>query len=96
MVQRAGGFRMKTRRSMSKSPRNRGKISMTAMMQQFKEGDRVAIDQEPAFHAATPHPKFKGRVGTVIGMQGKAYKVEVWDGGVRKLFLSAPVHIRIV
>ena len=87
---------MKTRRTLAKNPRSRGKVSMTAMMQQFADGDKVVIDQEPAIHAAMPHPKYKGRVGTVIGMQGKAYKVEMWDGGVRKVFLSAPVHIRKV
>ena len=91
-----GGFRCKTRRTMYKNPRTRGKFSITAALHEFKIGDKVSIDQEPSYHSATPHPRFKGRCGTVIGKQGKAFKVEIMDGGVRKTLLSAPIHIRIV
>lgn len=64
------------------------------LMQQFKEGDRVTIDIESAVHKGMPHPRYEGRSGIVIGMQGRVYKVAVMDGGIRKIFLSNAVHLR--
>ncbi|MBI4095893.1 MAG: 50S ribosomal protein L21e [DPANN group archaeon] len=94
MVQRAGGFRARTRRTLSRSPRSRGKISLTRLMQQFKEGDRVMIDIESAVHKGMPHPRYEGRAGVVVGMQGRVYRVAIMDGGIRKIFLSNAVHLR--
>ena len=94
MVQHQGGFRSDTRRTLSKHPRDRGKISLTKLMQTFDNGARVMLLPEPAVHDAMPHPRYKGRCGIVIGMQGKTYKVQVMDGGVRKVFLCDPVHLK--
>ncbi|MFH0869298.1 MAG: 50S ribosomal protein L21e [archaeon] len=93
MVTRPGGFRAKTRGSLAKKPRNRGKVSVTACMQEFKIGDRVIILQEPAIHKGMPHPRYKSRTGVVIGEQGRVYKVRIQDGGSTKVMLSAPVHL---
>jgi large subunit ribosomal protein L21e len=94
MVQHQGGFRSDTRRTLSKHPRDRGKISLTKLMQTFKDGERVMLLPEPAVHDAMPHPRYKGRSGIVVGMQGHTYKVQVMDGGVRKVFLCDPVHLK--
>ena len=94
MVQHQGGFRSDTRRTLSKHPRDRGKISLTRLMQTFENGESVMLMPEPAVHGAMPHPRYKGRCGIVVGMQGKTYKVAVMDGGVRKVFLSNPVHLK--
>ena len=94
MVKRAGGFRAKTRVALAKRPRNRGKVPVTAQIQEFKTGDRVIIKQEPAVHKGMPHPRYKARSGVVIGQQGRVYKVEIRDGGSKKILLSAPVHLK--
>ncbi len=94
MVQRAGGFRAKTRRTLSKHPRSRGKISLARLLQEFKQGDRVAIDIESAVHKGMPHPRYEGRSGIIVGIQGRVYKVAIMDGGIRKIFLSDAVHLR--
>ncbi|MCD6403697.1 MAG: 50S ribosomal protein L21e, partial [Nanoarchaeota archaeon] len=49
MVRRAKGSRQKTRKKLRKSPRSRGKISVTRFLQEFKEGEKVLIDPEPSF-----------------------------------------------
>ena len=41
------------------------------------------------------HPRFNGEVGTVIGEQGQAYKVEITDGNVEKIVITKPAHLRI-
>lgn len=93
MVTRRGGFRARTRNTLRKKPRQRGKVSVTASIQEFKIGDRVIIKQEPAVHKGMPHPRYKARTGVVIGQQGRVYKVEIQDGGSTKILLSAPVHL---
>jgi len=94
MVQRRGGFRARTRHTLAKHPRDRGKITVTKYLQAFKDGEKVIIIQEPAVHKAMPHPRYKARIGVITGKQGRVYKVQVQDGGVTKTFLSAPVHLR--
>lgn len=96
MVTRPGGFRAKTRGSLAKRPRDKGKVRMTSYMQEFKIGDKVIIKQEPAVHKGMPHPRYKAKTGTVIGEQGRVYKVQIQDGGSKKIMLAAPVHLRRV
>jgi len=93
MTHRTGGFRAKTRKKLRKKPRSKGKVSMTRLLQSFKIGDRVVINQEAAVHKAMPHPKFKSRTGVVVKKQGKAYMVRFTDGGKVKHALAAPVHL---
>lgn len=96
MVTRAGGFRAKTRFALQKRPRDRGKISITRFMQEFKIGDKVIIAQEPAVHKAMPHPRYKARTGIIIGNQGRSYKVQIIDGKKKKILLAAPIHLNKV
>ncbi len=93
MVDKAGGFRSKTRHKLQKRARDRGKVSITKMLQKFSKGDRVLIKQEPAVHKGMPHPKYKSKVGTVVKTQGKCYVVAIKDGGKTKYMISAPVHL---
>lgn len=93
MVQRAGGFRMKTRHTLRKVPRTSGKVSITRQLQQFQIGESVTIVQEPTIHNGMPHPRYKNRTGVIIGKQGSAYKVKIRDGNSYKIMLAAPVHL---
>jgi large subunit ribosomal protein L21e len=93
MVKRAGSFRSGTRKKLRKAPRSRGKVSVTRQLQQFSIGERVIIKQEPAVHNGMPHPKYKNKLGTVMGRRGSSYEVQVHDGGKAKIMIAAPVHL---
>lgn len=41
-----------------------------------------------------PHPRYAGRVGRVIGKRGRAYVVEIPDGGKRKQIITSAVHLK--
>ena len=43
MTQRSGGFRARTREKIKKTPRSRGKIPITKMMQTFKIGEKAML-----------------------------------------------------
>ena len=93
MVKRAGGFRARTRKSLRKVPRTKGKITVTRLLREFSIGEHVTIKQEPAIHNGMPHPRFKNKMGVVIGKRGSSYEVKIMDGGLAKILVTAPVHL---
>jgi large subunit ribosomal protein L21e len=52
-----------------------GKLAISALLKNFKEGDRVTVVQKGNFKDI-PHPRYRGRVGVVVGKRGGAYVVE--------------------
>ncbi len=94
MTKRIGGFRRKTRGKLRKNIHNRGKLSIRRYFQEFNNGDKVSLVAEPAVQGGMFHPRFYGKIGTVDGMQGTNYKVELFDGSKRKILLVHPVHLR--
>lgn len=96
MTQRTGGARAKTRHKLRKTPRDKGKVSITKILQKFNEGDKVLLLQEPSVHKGMPHPKFRGKIGTIVKTQGKIYMVKIKDGNKTKNMLSAAVHLKLV
>ncbi|MEM5843674.1 MAG: 50S ribosomal protein L21e [Candidatus Aenigmatarchaeota archaeon] len=94
MVKKSRGLRTKTREKLRQKPGYRPAI--TKFLQEFNKGQRVVIVQEPSSHKGMPHPRFKGRVGKVIGKRGKSYIVEITDGNKVKKIISRPEHLKAV
>ncbi|MEM5794476.1 MAG: 50S ribosomal protein L21e [Candidatus Aenigmatarchaeota archaeon] len=94
MVKKSRGIRAKTREKLRQKPGYRPAI--TKFLQEFKEGQKVAILQEPSSHSGMPHPRFKGRIGKVIGKRGKSYIVEITDGNKVKKIISRPEHLKAI
>ncbi len=88
------GFRRRTR-SLRITPRNRGKLNIGAILAKFEENERVAIKINPS-HQKIPHPRFNGRIGKVVGDQGRAYIIEFMDGEKNKRILVTPEHLKRV
>jgi len=92
-MEKSRGFRSRTRKKLSKKARMRGKVTLTKMLQTFDIGERVIIKHEPAIHKGMPHPRYKNKVGVIIGKQGKVYKIKISDNGKVKCLLAHPVHL---
>ena len=41
-----------------------------------------------------PHPRFQGRTGVVVGQRGRAYIVQIRDGGKIKTLFVRPEHLK--
>lgn len=93
MTKVTGGYRRKTRHKLRKRPRDRGKISTSRLLQEFKIGEKVRIKQEPAIHDGMPHPRYKNKIGTISEKRGNAFVVDIKDGSKTKHLVSAPVHL---
>ena len=96
MAKRIGGLRRKTRSKVSKTQRRKGKISLTAYFQKFKEGDRVVLKAEPAVQKGMYHPNYYGKTGTIKKKQGRCYEVAIKDRSKQKVLIVHPAHLKKV
>jgi len=92
-MKRIGQARRKTRNKLSKSQREKGKLSLTKFFQKFKEGDNVILKAEPAVQKGMYHPNYYGKRGVVKGKQGRCYEVAIKDRTKSKLLIVHPVHL---
>lgn len=94
MVQRVGGARRKTRGTFKKTHNQRGKMSLRQFFQEFAEGQKVLLKAEPSYQKGIYYRRYHGKVGTVLGKQGACYQVALKNGGVSKILIVHPVHLR--
>ena len=90
----SNGPREGTRNKLKNSARNRGASPPQRSVQEFDEGQRVHLKLDPSVPKGQFHPRFNGRTGTVVGKQGRAFKIEIEDGSVKKTLIAAPAHPR--
>ncbi|MFP4625943.1 MAG: 50S ribosomal protein L21e [Natronomonas sp.] len=88
------GPRQATRDKLKNKPRNRGTSPPQQSVETFENGERVHLKIDPSVPKGQFHPRFNGRTGTIVGSQGRAYKVEIQDGGVTKTLIAVPAHLR--
>jgi large subunit ribosomal protein L21e len=87
------GTRRKSRYKLKKTVREKGMSPISRAIQEFHEGDIVNIDLDSSIQNGMPHPKFQGRTGKVMSQRGRAYIVEVRDGGLMKEVIILPEHL---
>jgi large subunit ribosomal protein L21e len=88
------GPRKKTRYKFKKDQRRRGILSVTSLIQKFEIGQKVHVICEPSIQKGMPHPRFHGRTGTVVGQRGRAWLLEIRDGGKDKIVIARPQHLK--
>jgi len=91
----SNGPRQGTRHKLQNDAREQGTSPPQRAVEQFDVGDTVHLDIDPSTEDGRYHPRFNGETGTVVGTQGKAYKVEITDGDVEKTLISLPVHLTL-
>ena len=92
MVKKSRGWRGSSRKKLRQQPSYRPPI--TKFLQEFKEGQDVVIALEPSSHKGMPPPRFKGKVGKIIGARGRSYIVGIFDGNKPKKIISRPEHLK--
>ena len=76
-----------------KSPRQKGKLSLTKYFQEFKEGDKVAVVKDLGVIFGFSK-RLQGRTGTILKKRGSAYYIEISDLGKKKRYSIKPVHLK--
>jgi large subunit ribosomal protein L21e len=88
---KAKGVRAKTRHSHS----SKGQLTVNQLLQEFSEGDTVIVVLQGSLHAGMPHRRYKGIVGTIIGKQGRSYKIATKLGNQKRTIIIASAHLRL-
>ncbi|WP_338739708.1 50S ribosomal protein L21e [Haloplanus salilacus] len=83
-----------TRGKLSNDPRDRGASPPQRAIQEYDVGQKVHLTLDPSVTEGRFHPRFNGHTGTVLGMQGRAFKVEINDGGKEKTIIARPAHLK--
>ena len=96
MARRSKGLKSKSRYKMTKYPRQHGLSPISKAVQDLQAGTRVSIILDPGVVKGQPHPRYHGRIGVVKERRGRAYIVEIRDGGSTKKIISRPEHLTVV
>ena len=83
-----------TRGKLSNDPRERGASPPQRAIQEYEVGQKVHLTLDPSVSEGRFHPRFNGHTGTVVGTQGRAFKVEINDGGKDKTLITRPAHLK--
>ncbi|RLM57392.1 50S ribosomal protein L21e [Halobellus sp. Atlit-31R] len=83
-----------TRGKLSNKPRDRGTSPPQRAIQEYDEGQKVHLKIDPSVREGRFHPRFNGHTGEVVGKQGRAFKVQIVDGGKEKILITRPAHLR--
>lgn len=94
MVKKSKGYRSKTRSLLRKKPRERGKIGLSKLLQDYHPGDRVCIRIDSGVHKGMPHRRFQGKIGTIAEKRGRAYVVEILMGNAKRIVIARPEHLQ--
>jgi len=95
MGKKSKGYRRRTR-GLGKHVRERGLPHVSRVIQEFSPGSKVTIVIDPSVVKGQPHRRYHGKVGVVAERRGRAYVVEVSEGGTIKKIISRPEHLRVV
>ena len=92
MVVKSHGARKRTREKF----RKKGRVTVNKLMRNFDLGQRIVIDIESSSLSGMPFRRFQGLSGKVVGRRGRAYLVEIKDGGKKKKIIANPEHLKTV
>lgn len=93
MTKKSKGFRAGTREKLGQKL---ARPTITKFLQDFPVGQNVVIILEPSSHKGMPFPRFKGKMGKIVGKRGKGYIIKVKDGNELKQIISRPEHLKAV
>lgn len=93
-MKKSKGYRARTRSLLRKKPRERGKIQLSRLLYEYREGDNVIIKIDPSVQKGMPHRRYYGKVGKIMGKRGRSYIVSVTQGDAVKEIIVRPEHLK--
>lgn len=92
MVVKSHGPKRRTREKFRKI----GRVAINRFLKEFKIGEKVVIDIDSYSQEGVPFRRFQGLSGTIVEKRGKAYIVEIKDGGKTKQIIAKPEHLKTI
>jgi large subunit ribosomal protein L21e len=95
-MRRSKGQRSRTRQLFKKSPREKGIRPLGRLLKEYQQGEKVLIYIESSIHKGQPHRRYHGKIGVIREKRGRAYVVEVQEGGKTRQIIALPEHIKTI
>lgn len=92
MVVKSHGARRRTREKF----RGPAKLTVNRLIQKIEPGQPVAIKISSNSQRGMPFRRFHGCTGKVLEQRGRAYIIEIRDGGKRKKIIARPEHLKVL
>jgi large subunit ribosomal protein L21e len=73
--------------------REKGKLRLSKLFREFKEGDKISLIHIPGQNPDFPI-RYQGRTGNIVEKRGNAYVINVKDGGQIKKFIVKRIHLK--
>ena len=93
-MRRSKGYRSMTRSLLRKKPREKGIKPLSYLLVEYKIGDPVLISLDAATHKGQPHRRYHGKLGVITERRGRAYVLNVQDGGKTRKIIAFPEHLK--
>lgn len=93
MGRKAKGYRAGTRTLFRRHPRERGKTSLTKILQSYAVGEKVVLKIDPSVHKGMPHRRYQGKVGAIAAKRGRSYVIHVPVKNATKEIIARPEHL---
>ena len=90
---RKKGHQMNKRALLRRNPRERGKTTLSKILQSYNEGDKVLVKIDSSMHKGMPHRRFHGRIGVISAKRGRSYVIHVTQGDATKEIIVRPEHL---
>ncbi len=68
------------------------RLNTGSIIKEFSIGDRVAIVPKSNMRNI-PHPRYKGRIGTIIEKRGQAYVITLKMMSARRTLIVPSIHL---
>ena len=89
----AKGWRAKTRHKISSKG---SKVTVNQLLKEIQLGSKVDIKIKAAEQGhGMPFRRYHGMTGTVVGKQGSAFKVSLYNGNQPVELLIGPAHLQV-
>jgi len=88
------GPRRKSRATLSKRVREKGRLGLSRLLVNYENGEKVVIRIDPAIHKGAPHKRYQGKVGEVMEKRGSAYLLRIPFSKKDKVIIATPEHLK--
>jgi len=90
------GYRNKCRRRHRKNIRKKGLGSIEKYLINYEINDKVDIITDPSQQKrGMPHRRFHGLTGTITGVRGRCFEIEVRFGNSMRTLIIGREHLRL-
>jgi len=92
-MKKSKGYRAGTRCLLKKTPRERGKMRISKLLYEYQPGNQVIVKIDPSVQKGMPHRRYHGKIGVVLGKQGRSYVLSIAQGDAAKEIIVRPEHL---